>query len=62
MVAERRRKIGCSNKSEKRVGIAKCPKCKSANTDYYMLQTRSADEPMTAFFTCLDCDKRWKVG
>jgi transcription elongation factor S-II len=24
------------------------------------MQTRSADEPMTTFVTCLECDKRWK--
>lgn len=38
-----------------------CSGCKrKANCDYYQLQTRSADEPMTTFVTCLECDKRWK--
>lgn len=38
-----------------------CSGCKKkTNCDYYQLQTRSADEPMTTFVTCLDCDKRWK--
>lgn len=41
-------------------GAFKCPKCKSDKTTYYQLQTRSADEPMTTFCTCLKCDKRWK--
>ncbi len=27
---------------------------------YYQLQTRSADEPMTTFVTCLNCAARWK--
>jgi transcription elongation factor S-II len=27
---------------------------------YYQLQTRSADEPMTTFVTCVNCDNRWK--
>ena len=38
-----------------------CSGCKrKANCDYYQMQTRSADEPMTTFVTCLECDKRWK--
>ena len=27
---------------------------------YYQLQTRSADEPMTTFITCIKCGTRWK--
>ena len=38
----------------------KCRRCKSRKTTYYELQTRSADEPMTTFITCLNCGKRWK--
>lgn len=38
-----------------------CRRCKKQSScDYYQLQTRSADEPMTTFVTCLECDKRWK--
>ena len=38
-----------------------CSGCKKkSKCDYYQMQTRSADEPMTTFFTCLECDKRWK--
>jgi DNA-directed RNA polymerase subunit M/transcription elongation factor TFIIS len=38
-----------------------CSGCKKkTKCDYYQLQTRSADEPMTTFVTCLECDKRWK--
>lgn len=38
-----------------------CGSCKKkTNCDYYQMQTRSADEPMTTFVTCLECDKRWK--
>ena len=37
-----------------------CRKCKSKKCSYYQLQTRSADEPMTTFVTCIDCGKRWK--
>jgi DNA-directed RNA polymerase subunit M/transcription elongation factor TFIIS len=41
-------------------GLFKCGRCKSTNTTYYQLQTRSADEPMTTYVTCIDCEKRWK--
>jgi len=38
-----------------------CSSCKcKTKCDYYQLQTRSADEPMTTFVTCLECGKRWK--
>ena len=37
-----------------------CRKCKSKKCSYYQLQTRSGDEPMTTFVTCLDCGSRWK--
>jgi transcription elongation factor S-II len=42
------------------VGQFKCGKCKSVKTTYYQLQTRSADEPMTTYVTCLGCSNRWK--
>ena len=38
----------------------KCGRCKSKECTYYQLQTRSADEPMTTFVTCLNCGKHWK--
>ena len=38
-----------------------CSCChKKSPCEYYQMQTRSADEPMTTFVTCLDCGKRWK--
>jgi len=42
------------------IGLYQCSKCKSMKTTYYQLQTRSADEPMTTFVTCVNCGKRWK--
>lgn len=38
-----------------------CSACKKkTKCDYYQMQTRSADEPMTTFVTCLECDRKWK--
>ena len=34
----------------------------SKKTTYTQAQTRSADEPMTTFVTCLDCNHRWKFS
>tara|TARA_B100001996_G_scaffold357678_1_gene321790 strand:+ start:541 stop:1023 length:483 start_codon:yes stop_codon:yes gene_type:complete len=41
-------------------GLFTCFKCKTKNTTYYSMQTRSADEPMTNFVTCLNCNIVWK--
>ncbi len=38
----------------------KCRKCQSKKCTYVQVQTRSADEPMTTFVTCIDCGNRWK--
>ena len=49
--------------SKKFVSISyeyKCGKCKEKKCTYYQLQTRSADEPMTTFITCLNCGNGWK--
>jgi transcription elongation factor S-II len=37
-----------------------CGRCKRNKTTYYQMQTRSADEPMTTFVTCLHCNNKWK--
>jgi len=38
----------------------RCSQCKKKLCSYYELQTRSADEPMTIFVSCLNCGKNWK--
>jgi len=38
----------------------KCFKCGKRKCTYYELQTRSADEPMTTFVSCLSCGNHWK--
>ena len=40
-------------------GLFKCERCKGKNTSYYQLQTRSADEPMTTYIQCLNCNFTW---
>ena len=37
-----------------------CWKCKGRKCTYYQMQTRSADEPMTTFVSCLSCANRWR--
>ena len=54
------RKEVLSRESKNQEGFFKCNRCKSTKTAYYQLQTRSADEPMTTFVSCLNCDAHWK--
>lgn len=37
-----------------------CRRCKKNECTYYQQQTRSADEPMTIFISCINCGNRWK--
>jgi transcription elongation factor S-II len=37
-----------------------CFKCRKRVCTYYQLQTRSADEPMTTFITCMNCGNHWR--
>ena len=37
-----------------------CPRCHKRKTIYCEVQTRSSDEPMTKFITCLSCGCKWK--
>ena len=48
------------NNEQEHDGFFKCGKCKTNKTTYTQAQTRSADEPMTTFVTCLNCNHRWK--
>eukprot|EP00299_Pterocystis_sp_00344_P003722 c14491_g1_i1.p1 GENE.c14491_g1_i1~~c14491_g1_i1.p1 ORF type:complete len:528 (-),score=127.92 c14491_g1_i1:74-1567(-) len=38
----------------------KCPSCGQRKCTYREMQTRSADEPMTVFITCVACGHNWK--
>ena len=49
------------SKSDAASIVVWCSGCKKkSKCTYYQMQTRSADEPMTTFMTCLECDKKWK--
>lgn len=40
----------------------KCSICKEKKCTYFQLQTRSSDEPMTTFVTCVECGNKWKFS
>lgn len=42
-------------------GLLTCRKCKGNKIDFNPQQTRGADEPMTIFCTCMDCNTNWKM-
>jgi len=58
---QREQKILEGNKS-RATDQFKCRRCNKRECTYYELQTRSSDEPMTIFITCLNCGKEWRQG
>ena len=56
----RRDKVLYETKQESMTDQFLCKRCRSRETSYYEVQTRSADEAMTIFITCLNCGNRWK--
>lgn len=47
--------------SEVTEGVYKCRNCGQKRTVQHEQQTRSADEPMTIFITCVNCKNTWKI-
>lgn len=60
LLQEKQRQLIMQPDMTKTEGMFTCGKCKSKKTTYYQLQTRSADEPMSTFVTCLNCHNRWR--
>ena len=56
----KRDKLKYELKPEAMTDMFKCRKCSSRSCSYYEMQTRSADEPMTQFISCLDCGNHWR--
>lgn len=56
----RKMELLAKEKDVKGTDMFKCGKCRERNCTYFQMQTRSADEPMTTFVTCLNCSNRWK--
>ncbi len=56
----KREKVMYEDMEEAMTDQFKCGRCKSRKCTYYELQTRSADEGMTIFITCLNCGNRWR--
>ncbi len=56
----KRDKLKYELKPEAMTDMFKCRKCSSRSCSYYELQTRSSDEPMTQFISCLDCGNHWR--
>lgn len=40
----------------------RCRKCHKRKCVYYEQQTRSCDEPMSLFITCISCGNGWRIG
>jgi transcription elongation factor S-II len=61
-IAANREKVMLDNGLDPTKGTEfKCHKCRSSKCTFYALQTRSSDEPMTLFVTCLNCGNNWKT-
>ena len=45
---------------EQKVAMYTCFKCGSKEIEWSEKQTRSADEPMTQFYKCMDCGNAWR--
>tara|TARA_Y100000996_G_C22557129_1_gene655878 strand:- start:4363 stop:4851 length:489 start_codon:yes stop_codon:yes gene_type:complete len=54
-------KIEMTQTPKQTTNLYTCGRCKQNKCSTYQLQTRSADESMTLFVTCNNCNKTWKM-
>ena len=59
-IVKRLEYIDFKKKNMATTDIYQCKKCKERKCHIYQAQTRSADEPMTTFVTCVNCGNNWK--
>ena len=59
-IKEKRDQLKYEKRTEIATNLYRCGRCGKRQCSFYQLQTRSADEPMTTFVTCLHCSKHWK--
>ena len=52
----------CENEAATKRFVCPNKKCRARKSVYNEVQTRSADEPMTLFITCLVCGRNWKMN
>jgi transcription elongation factor S-II len=59
-IIQRREYIEYKRNNIETSDVYECRKCKQRKSYVYQLQTRSADEPMTTFVTCMNCGHMFK--
>lgn len=48
-----------SKQRERITSLYTCSRCRKNEHSFFEMQTRSCDEPMTSFYTCLNCGHKW---
>ena len=52
---------GLAKKAKSTSNLFTCGKCHKKETSYYEMQSRSSDEPMTTYISCINCGHQWKL-
>lgn len=57
---QKKEELKFSSRIQATTDAYRCRRCGSNECSFYELQTRSIDEPMTSFITCVLCGSSWK--
>jgi DNA-directed RNA polymerase subunit M/transcription elongation factor TFIIS len=61
LIAEYQRQISSLGQmAQATCNLFLCKKCGKKETTYFEMQSRSCDEPMTIYITCVNCGHQWK--